>query len=78
MGTELKEAIEKMRLNPSQFAKLCKRPDGSHLSPPTIKNLIVNPNVEPERETVELVEKVLAKACPHCGQYWSDAPTKKR
>lgn len=77
MGADLKDAIEKMGLNPTRFAKLCIKKDGKPLSQTAVVNLISKPDVTPEPETVEAVERLLAQTCPHCGQYWP-SPTKKR
>lgn len=74
MGAALKEAIEKMGLNPTKFAKLCVKKDGKPLSQSAVVNLITKPNVTPEPETQEAIERILSQTCPHCGQYWPGAP----
>lgn len=74
MGHALKEAIEKMGLNPNKFAKLCIKKDGRALTQTAIVDLIAKPEMKPKPETIEAIEKVLSQTCPHCGQYWPNAP----
>ena len=69
LGKELEEAIKEMGLNPSSFAKLCKRPNGTHLSQSAIVGLIRTSGIKPEDETKELVEAVLRKRCRCCDQF---------
>lgn len=77
MGENLREAIERMGLNPNAFAKLCKKPDGTPLSQSAIVGLINNPKIRPKPETVEAVEKALSQVCPHCHQHWPAANSKQ-
>lgn len=70
MGTELKQAIERMGLNPNKFAKICIKANGKALSQSAIVDLIQRPHRKPEPDTVEAIERALSKICPHCEQYW--------
>lgn len=68
-GKKLKDAIEKMRLTPNAFAKIALKDNGKPLSQNSISNIINNPSVVPEGETMRAIERALKMVCPHCGQY---------
>jgi hypothetical protein len=68
-GKKLKDAIEKMGLNPNSFAKITAKDDGTPLSQGTISNIIRNPAVTPDAETIRAIERALKMVCPHCGRY---------
>lgn len=68
-GKKLEDAIEKMRITPNAFAKLCIRENGKPLSQSTIVNLIKMPGIVPDSDTIKAVERALKQTCSHCGQY---------
>lgn len=70
-GKKLRDAIEKMGLTPNAFAKIALKDDGVALSQGTISNIIRNPSVTPDTETIKAIERALKLTCPHCGHYMS-------
>ena len=69
LGDALETAINEMGLTKNAFAKLCVMPNGKALSATAIANLIRTKDIEPEKPTVDAIERVLKRRCKCCGQY---------
>lgn len=70
-GAELTKKIELMGLSHNRFAEL------AGIKYPSLRAILKGSTAEPKEKTMQGIKAVLAKTCPHCGQYWekSDAAT---
>lgn len=65
-GEELENEIDALGLSHNRFAEL------AGMKYPSLRAILKGSTVNPKPETKQRIEAVLAKKCPHCGQYWEN------
>lgn len=66
-GAELEQEIDALGLSHNRFAEL------AGMKYPSLRAILKGSTVNPKPETQQRIRAVLAKKCPHCGQYWESA-----